>query len=134
MMNFPAKALCATAILIALTQMTSAQTPAPSGDTAGGTAAKGSVVGPGNTPQAGIPVQIVGPPGQTVAITDKDGTWSVYNLPAGDYKVMPVGTETPNNAKQVTFSVKEKSFWSKFVGSASETVKSPQIKLEANMR
>jgi len=60
-------------------------------EASGPAAAKGKVVGLSNEPQAGVPVQIKGPLGQTVAITDKNGTWSLYNLPAGDYKAQMIG-------------------------------------------
>lgn len=95
-----------------------------------GAAAQGTVVGPGDKPQAGVPVQIVGPPGQTVAITDKNGTWSVYNLPAGSYKVKTLGWEKATDTQPVTFSVKEKSFWSKITGAVTDVIKSPDIKVE----
>lgn len=134
-MKHYAKLLLAVALPIVLPAAASAQTPTPTtpatAPSAGSTAAKGTVVDPSDKPQAGVPVQIVGPPGQTVAITDKNGTWSVYNLPPGDYKVKALNAENPNSGKMVTFSVKEQSFWSKLTGSAKDTVKSPQIKLDA---
>lgn len=132
MMKRAAPMLCAAGLVIALASAAIAQTQTQ--PMSGDAAVKGTVVGPSNMPQAGIPVQIVGPPGKTVAITDKNGNWSVYNLPAGDYKVQALGADKTSNANQVTFSVKETPFWRKFTGSATEIVNSPQIKLEENLR
>jgi hypothetical protein len=129
MMKRAASAIRTAVVLIALSPFASAQTPTT--DATGAAAANGTVIGPGNKPQAGVPVQIVGPPGQTVAITDKDGKWSVYNLPAGDYKVKMVGADNSANAKQVTFSVKEKSLFNKLIGNATEIVTSPAIHVDA---
>ncbi len=94
--------------------------------TDGAASAKGKVIGPSDQPQAGVPVTIEGPPGQTTAITDKNGTWSVYNLPAGQYKVKSV----IDKSAPVTFSVKESSFWDKVTGGRDTAVKSPDIKVE----
>lgn len=87
--------------------------------------AQGEVVGPANQPQIGVPVKIEGPPGQTTAFTDREGKWSVYNLPAGEYQVRAVF----DKSEAVTFSVKEPSFWGKMTGKEL-TVRSPSIKLE----
>jgi hypothetical protein len=111
----------------ALAQATPQMQAAPNAD---GAAAQGIVVGPGDKPQAGVPVQIIGPPGQTVAITDKNGTWSVYNLPAGNYKVKPLSGEQTTATQPVTFSVKEKTFFEKITGSVKDVIKSPDIKVE----
>jgi hypothetical protein len=105
--------------------------PAQSTDMSGGAAAKGKVVGASNEPQAGVPVQIKGPLGQTVAITDKTGTWSLYNLPAGDYKVRMVGAQNSKIPDPVDFTVKNASFWEKISGAAQkEVVWTPEIKVD----
>jgi len=106
--------------------------PPQTADASGLAAAKGKVVGSSNEPQAGVPVQIKGPLGQTVAITDKSGTWSLYNLPAGNYKVQMVGgaqkSKTPD---PVDFTVKEASFWDRLSGtSRNAVVWTPDIKID----
>lgn len=132
MIKHAAPVIRAAVFLAALTSIAGAQaqSPATTKDATGVTSAKGIVVGPNNTPQAGVPVQIVGPPGQTVAITDKEGKWSVYNLPAGDYKVKMIGPTNSSTTKQVGFSVKEPSFFDKWLGGTSGTVTSPAIEVE----
>lgn len=111
-------------LLIALTSAAQAQTAlAQTADSAA--SAKGKVMGPSEQPQAGVPVTIEGPPGKTIAITDKSGTWSVYNLPAGEYKVKAISS----GSAPVTFSVKESSFWSKVTGGKDNAVQSPDIKV-----
>jgi len=132
MMKHATPVIRAAVILAALSSIAGAQTqsPATTKDATGVVAAKGIVVGPNNTPQAGVPVQIVGPPGQTVAVTDKEGKWSVYNLPAGDYKVKTIGPANSSMTNQVGFSVKEPSFFDKWFGGAGGTVTSPAIEME----
>lgn len=125
--------LLSTIVLLILTANANAQNPptlqaAPSGSV-GSTSAKGKVVGPSNEPQPGVAVQIVGPPGKTTAITDSTGTWSVYNLPSGDYKAKAIVSE--KSQPVVRFSVKEPSSsrrW--FSTKQSSPVVSPEIMLK----
>lgn len=114
-----------------------AQSPPASGaspqaaDTSGVAAAKGRVVGLSNQPQAGVPVQIKGPLGQTVAITDKSGTWSLYNLSAGNYKVQMIGAQKSKAPDPVDFTVKDASFWDKLSGTSEKLVVwTPEIKID----
>jgi uncharacterized protein (DUF2141 family) len=101
----------------------------PAADMSGVAAAKGKVVGSSNEPQAGVPVQIKGPLGQTVAITDKSGTWSIYNLPAGNYKAQMIGAEK-SKTDPVDFTVKSASFWEKLSGtSQKDVVWTPELKI-----
>jgi len=66
--------------------------PKTSGAT-GQLSAYGNVVGPTSKPAAGVPVEITGPTGKVVyALTDHNGQWHAYNLPAGEYTVKPVKT------------------------------------------
>jgi hypothetical protein len=102
-------------------------------DTSGVMSAKGQVIGPSNEPQAGVPVQIIGPPGKTIAITDKSGTWSLYNLPAGDYQVKMVGSDA-SNTDAVSFSVKAPTFWDKVTGGKDGSIVSPALKLDKATR
>jgi hypothetical protein len=91
--------------------------------------AKGQVIGPSNEPQAGVPVQIIGPPGKTIAITDKNGTWSLYNLPAGDYQGKMVGSDASKTSPAVNFSIKAPTFWDKVTSGKESSVVSPALKL-----
>jgi len=100
-------------------------------EASGPAAAKGKVVGLSNEPQAGVPVQIKGPLGQTVAITDKNGTWSLYNLPAGDYKAQMIGGQKSKTPDSVTFTGKESSFWQKLSGGSEKLVVwTPEMKID----
>lgn len=128
--------VCLAAIALA-PAIANSQTPPSTGvplqtiNTSGVAAAKGKVIGSSNEPQAGVPVQIQGPLGQTVAITDKSGTWSLYNLPAGNYKVKMLGAQQPETSAPVDFTVKDASFWDKITGSAQkDVVWTPEIRVE----
>jgi hypothetical protein len=93
--------------------------------------AKGKVVGPSNEPQAGVPVQIEGPLGQTVAITDKSGTWSLYNLVPGNYKVQMLGNQKSKVPDPVDFTVKDTSFWERLSGANQMVVWTPEIRINS---
>jgi hypothetical protein len=123
------------AVIVLSPAFANAQTPpstgAPPQTTSGVAAAKGKVISSSNEPQAGVPVQIQGPLGQTVAITDKTGTWSLYNLPAGNYKVKMLGAQQTQASTPVDFTVKEASFWDRITGGAQKNVVwTPEIQVE----
>jgi hypothetical protein len=121
----------ALAAVAAAQSPTVSPAPAQAADTNGTAAAKGKVVGPSNEPQPGVPVKVEGPLGQTVAITDKSGTWSLYNLPAGNYKVRMIGAEKSKATEPVDFTVKEASFWDKLSGTGQkDVVWTPDIKID----
>jgi uncharacterized protein (DUF2141 family) len=118
-MKAGARHLTMSVLLIALASAAQAQTSDSNAS------AKGKVIGPTDQPQAGVPVTIEGPLGKTVAITDKSGTWSIYKLPAGEYKVKAFS----DNSAPVTFTVKETPFWNKVMGGKDAAVYSPDIKV-----
>lgn len=90
--------------------------------------ATGKVVGPTAQPQVGVPVQVQGPVGKSYAFTDKDGVWSLYNLPAGDYSVQPIGTFAVGRGKIVSFTVRDPGIWTSLAGGAqAKTYKAPDI-------
>jgi hypothetical protein len=124
--------LGATILVTALAVNADAQTPptiqAAPGAGSGSVSAKGKVVGPSNEPQPGVAVQIIGPLGQTTAITDRTGTWSVYNLPAGEYKAKAIVSDKSQPA--VTFSVREPSSLGWFTTKQAPAVVSPELKLK----
>lgn len=84
--------ICLSTVML-LMNVASARQPATAQTSSGGTAATGKIVGPSNNPEPGAPVQIIGLPGQTTAITDNKGSWSLYNLPPGSYKVKVIGED-----------------------------------------
>jgi hypothetical protein len=121
--------------MIASVGMANAQTqPQIAASPSGMTAAKGKVVGLSDEPQSGVPVQIKGPLGETVAITDKNGTWSMYNLPAGNYQAQMVGLAKTKAAGSVQFTVKPKSFWEKIWGADQEVLWTPEMKVETAIK
>ena len=66
----------------------------------------------------------------TYSITDKSGTWSIYNLPAGNYKAQMIGAEK-SKTDPVDFTVKSASFWEKISGtSQKDVVWTPEIKVD----
>lgn len=97
-------------------------------DPAGGLSASGKVVGPSSEPQAGVPVVVEGPTGQTHAFTDANGNWSLYNLSPGTYKVKPA----VDDSQRVDFTVKNKGLFGKIFGSDSSAVYTSDIKLNRN--
>jgi len=124
-------ALSATfAVVAGAEDRPAAGAPAQTTEASGTAAAKGRVVGSSNEPQAGVPVQIKGPLGQTVAITDKSGTWSLYNLPAGNYRAQMVGAQKSKAPDPVDFTVKDASFWEKISGGQKMVVWTPEIKVD----
>ena len=92
--------------------------------------ATGKVVEPGGQPVGGgVPLQVQGPAGKTVVFTDPQGKWSLYNLPAGTYKVAPLSG--PAAAEQtVQFSVKDKGLVDKLFGTDTPTYSASDIKLK----
>jgi hypothetical protein len=98
-----------------------AQTPTP--------AVTGKVVGPSGQPAGGVPLQVQGPAGKTVVFTDTQGEWSLYNLPAGDYKVAPLTKPTVID-QPVKFSVKDKGLVDKLFGAEPATHAASEIKLK----
>ena len=86
-----------------------AQQLTPLGDTPTvdlGALVSGRVVGPGDQPKAGVPIQVEGPLGTTHVFTDINGNWSLYNVQPGTYAVRPAGkVASPNPGVQ--FTVKE---------------------------
>jgi hypothetical protein len=96
----------------------------------GSLAATGTVLGPDAAPQAGVPLQVQGPLGQTHVFTGKDGTWSLYNLPPGKYEVKPVDGATTSTNKTVGFTVKDAGFFDKLTGGTQKAVVVPQITVD----
>lgn len=117
--------IIAAALAIPFVVSARAEGPPPVQNTPSVKSVQGTVVGPSNEPQAGVPVQIEGPPGKTIAVTDNNGTWTLYNLPAGQYQVKAIDAQ---QTAPVTFSVKEKSFWERVLGSSKNVVSSPEIR------
>jgi hypothetical protein len=105
-----------------------AQTSAAPADAAA--MARGKVVGPADQPKAGIAVAIQGSQGKTVAVTDSNGTWSIYNLPAGTYTAQILhSANKATDSDLVSFTVKEKSFWDKLTGGDKAVVSAPALKV-----
>ncbi|MBO3760806.1 carboxypeptidase-like regulatory domain-containing protein [Ciceribacter sp. L1K22] len=88
----------------------------------------GEVKTPTAEPLAGVPVIIEGPEGKSVLFTDKEGRWTLYNAPAGDYSVQAVVPDerVADVAPTVPFSIEEKGFFKSF-GSDSITNVEPLI-------
>ncbi|MBR0555137.1 carboxypeptidase regulatory-like domain-containing protein [Ciceribacter sp. L1K23] len=88
----------------------------------------GEVKTPTAEPLAGVPVIIEGPEGKSVLFTDKEGRWTLYNAPAGDYSVqaiMPQASVT-DAVPSVPFTIEEKGLFSNF-GAGSITNVEPLI-------
>lgn len=98
-----------------------AQSPAP--------VATGKVVGPTGQPAAGVPLQVQGPQGKTVVFTDAKGQWSLYNLPAGTYRVAPLAKPTVTG-QPIEFSVKDKGVVDKLFGGEDKAYSASEIKLK----
>jgi|SRR5579872_880356 len=94
-------------------------------------AATGKVIGPDSKPQAGVPIQVTGPEGQTTAFTDAHGNWSLYNLTPGTYQIKPgAGAAT---AQSKTFTIEQAGlFGSLFGGSKNRTYYATEMKLDKN--
>jgi hypothetical protein len=90
----------------------------------GGLAATGVVVGTNGQPKAGVPLRVEGPQGKTHAITDEKGTWSLYNLAPGSYKVEAL--EKGAQSDTINFDVKPRP-WYQFGTPA--VFKAPDIRL-----
>jgi hypothetical protein len=97
----------------------------------GGLAATGHVVGPDGQPQPGVLLHVEGPQGRTAVVTDEKGKWFLYNLAPGPYKVQPaVGQKDDGgSAPSLSFYVKERSTYDRFVGKESAVYEAPEIKL-----
>ncbi len=104
----------------------------PSGNIAttdSGSSVTGKVIGPGNQPQAGVPVQVEGPLGKTHVFTDANGNWSLYNVPPGTYAVRPVGNTLATQGQATDFTVKEPGFFEKVTGD-KKVLYAPEMKLD----
>ncbi|MGO9770319.1 MAG: hypothetical protein ACLPSW_12335 [Roseiarcus sp.] len=75
------------------------------GASVGSLSATGTVVDWSQTPLPGVPVQVTGPKGKTFVVTDENGNWSLYNLPAGFYEAQAIPA---HNEANVRFSVEDK--------------------------
>ncbi len=77
--------------------------------------AVGQVVGSSSKGESGVPVEIAGPKGKTYALTDENGKWYVYDLPAGTYTARPVvGQKAKQN--QASFTIEETGTFQKWFG------------------
>lgn len=95
---------------------------------AGSVAATGKVLGPDAAPKAGMALQVQGPIGKTHVFTSADGTWSLYNLPAGQYEVKPVDGASAD--KSVNFTVQDAGFFDKLTGGGQKAVVAPQLTID----
>jgi|GEM_PF-6462459 hypothetical protein len=94
----------------------------------------GEVKTPDEQPVVGVPVIVEGPEGKSVLFTDKEGRWTLYNAPAGDYSVQAIAPEsglppkegTESNTATVPFKIEEKGFFDHY-GSTSVTSVKPLI-------
>jgi hypothetical protein len=83
--------------------------------------ATGKVVGPNLKPERGVPVQVLGPEGKTFAVTDENGSWSLYNLAPGTYEVKAApGWTTSTGQQPISFTVKQSGFWEGLFGKKSD--------------
>jgi hypothetical protein len=96
--------------------------------------ATGKVVGPDSKPQPGVPIQIIGPQGKTVAFTDAKGTWSLYNLAPGTYEVQPA-TGTAAGQQPISFTVTGKGIIGNIFGTTQgSTFVASDIKLNQDWK
>lgn len=105
----------------------------PSGNVApadSGFSVTGKVIGPGDQPQAGVPVQVEGPLGKTHVFTDANGNWSLYNVPPGTYVVRPLGNTPATQGQATDFTVKETGFFEKLTGGDKKVLYAPEMKLD----
>src|SRR5712664_611873 len=86
----------------------------------------GKVVGPTSKPEPGVPVEITGPPGKIHALTDQNGQWHVYNLPAGEYNVQPLKA----SKSVASFTVDHKTLLQRWFGGAEPPKVAAEIKIE----
>ena len=87
----------------------------------GGTlSATGKIIGPEQHPEPGVPVEVKGSWDKTFAVTDQNGRWSVYNLPAGKYDVAPTDAYKAPDSHGSTFTVEETSKWQNLFGGAQQ--------------
>jgi hypothetical protein len=98
---------------------------------AGDLAATGMVVGADGQPQPGVPLRVQGPQGETLAVTDAKGKWSLYNLAPGLYNVQAV-TKVGNRSAPVRFSIERKPVFDWFSDKGAVAYEAPTIKLEPN--
>jgi len=90
--------------------------------------ATGTVVGPTSQPEPGIPVELTGPLGTDFfAVTDQNGRWTVYNLPAGHYNVQAAGSYKASES-HTSFTVEDQGVWQRLFGGAKNTIETPQIR------
>jgi Carboxypeptidase regulatory-like domain len=121
----PYFAICS--LVAASTVIASAQQLTTKPATSGAMSATGTVVGPTSQPEPGIPVELTGPFGKTFAVTDQNGRWTVYNLPAGQYNVQAAGSYKASES-HTSFTVKDQGVWQKWFGGVKNTIETPQIR------
>ena len=120
----------ALAVVATLASGARAQNAAPTAP--GVAAATGVVVGPSAEPQVGVPVVVQGPKGVTQAFTDAKGSWRLYNLPPGEYKVKPA-TNAATDAS-VSFTVKEQGVFDRMFGKEPPQITTNVMKLDRDVK
>ena len=114
-------------LVAASTMIASAEQATTKSVTSGAVSATGTVVGPTLQLEPGVPVELTGPLGKTFAVTDQNGRWTVYNLPAGQYNVQAAGSFKASES-QISFTVKDPGIWRRWFGGAENTIETPQIR------
>jgi len=89
--------------------------------------ATGTVVGPDSQPQAGIPIQVNGPEGQTTVFTDEKGKWSLYNLSPGTYQAKPLARSGGASQATINFTISKSGLFG-----SSATYNASVMKLDKN--
>ena len=65
---------------------------------AGDPSATGQIVNAAGQPAAGVPLKVIGPIGEATVFTDGNGIWTLYELPAGNYQIIPFGDPSAQTA------------------------------------
>ena len=92
----------------------------------GESSVQGRVLDAKGEPLGGLPVLLSGEAATSVAITNSNGEYVFFNLPAGDYSVNPAA-ET--NTEPVEFSIEKN--WFSFLRSGDQTRDLGSMKIEA---